>query len=135
MIDGIKTMGDIFEAFRRPVPASSADGTFTIDELLRFLDQEATGFGVQCEVLHGKYVTVQLTILGTHNSLDDDGARLTREGAATIQNEDIWAAYQTALLRAAKLWGLNGGSLQDANLDHLLSGADFNCFQSRNDDA
>ena len=70
-------------------------------------------------------MTVQLTILGTHNSLDDDGARLTREGAATIQNEDIWAAYQTALLRAAKLWGLTGGSLQDANLDHLLSGTDW----------
>ena len=53
MIDGIKTMGEIFEAFRRPVPASSADGTFTIDELLRFLDQEAPVSGSSAKSFTG----------------------------------------------------------------------------------
>ena len=124
MSHGLRSMVEIFEAFREPVPASSGDGQFTVEELLRFLDHAAPGFEVDCEIHRGSFITVCLTVVGIHSQLDDSPSPLNRSGVATIENDDPWLAYHTALLRAASMWGLKGLDAKAADLDHLL--ADLN---------
>ena len=117
----LRSMAEIFEAFRQPVPTSSVDGQFTVEELLRFLDNAAPGYGVDCEIHRGRFITVCLTVVGIHSQLDDSPSTLDRVAVATIENDDPWLAYHTALLRAASMWGLKGLDAKAADLDHLLA--------------
>ena len=122
MTKGLKSMEDILEAFSRPIPVQGGEGALTLPDLLRFLNEAAPGFAIESEV-QGEYVNVSLTINWTDENTDSV-ATVPRYGLAAISGGDVWAAYETALLRSAGLWGLTGRK-GDGAVEHLLKGVDL----------
>ena len=123
MANELKDMPGILEAFRRPIPVESSNGVLTVPDLLGFLNEAAPGFAIECEV-QGEYVNVSLTINWLADISDSVGA-VSRQGLAAIQDGDVVAAHETALLRSAELWGLTAQSADAPSVDRLLKEVDL----------
>ena len=123
MSRGLKSMESIFQAFRDPVPSSS-EGSLTLPDLVRFLERQAPGYSVSCYITKGKFITVSLTISGNGDA-DDEVGNITREAVATIEDNDVWDAYELAFLRVCAMWGLVAGSADPTGVDRLLADLDL----------
>ena len=121
MSNGLYPIESILEAFRTTAPVTSQDGSLTLDEAVRWLNEHAPGCAVHCDLSKEEVISVSLSICAVWNDEGDVG-HVMREAIATVQDNDVWAAYETAFLRACGLWGLTARAGQPASLDNLLNG-------------
>ena len=121
MSNGLFPIERILDAFRTTAPVTNQDGTVTVEEAVRWLNQHSPGFAVHCDLSKEDVITVSLAICAVWNDEGDVG-HVMREAIATVENNDVWAAYETAFLRACLMWGLTARTGPPAGLDNLLNG-------------